>query len=303
MRLGLADNLGGGVANDYAGGASAFYGTNTFAGLPGVPFGSLAGESSVAMNASAPNIPAGSIANNGVILNTNAATFLCWVYPSTGAENNPSGLIFCRSGSTVSGSQIGGANNLDYTWNNVPATYNYGSGLVVPANVWSLVALTTTPTNAILYVFNTNSVRSATNNVANAVQSFTGGVNIGVDPIAVNRIFQGQISEAAVFNYTLSAAQLTQMFSAATNARSVIGFTNAPPISFSLSSPNQLILTWPSNYTGYYYLEYQTNSRSVGINTNWLPVGGSIAATLNVDAWTKLLNGTNGCVFYRLITN
>jgi hypothetical protein len=174
---------------------------------------------------------------------------------------------------------------------------------VVPDDVWSLVALTTTPTNAVLYVFNTNGLRSATNNVANAVQSFANGLNIGADPIATSRIFQGQISEAAIFNYTLSASQLTQMYSAATNATGVIGFTNAPPVSFSILNNNQLVLTWPAGYAGYYYLEIQTNSVAKGISTNWTPVGGSIAATLNVDSWTNVISPTNGCVFYRLMTN
>ncbi|HEV2330432.1 MAG TPA: LamG-like jellyroll fold domain-containing protein [Verrucomicrobiae bacterium] len=300
----LNESGGSSIANDYAGGANGFYGTNTSVGLLGVPYGNLAGETSVGMNNGAPNVAAGSITNSGVILNTNAATFVCWVYPTVNPENNPSGLIFCRSGSTVAGSQIGGANNLDYTWNNVPATYNYGSGLALPANVWSLVALATTPSNAILYVYNTSTNASATNNVANAVQSFANGLNIGTDPISTGgRTIQGQMSEAAIFPYALSASQLTQLFSAATNASSVVSFTNAPPITFTLLNPNQLILNWPPQYEGYYYLEIQTNSVTKGLSTNWLPVGGSIPTTLNVDSWTNVISPASGCVFYRLMTN
>jgi hypothetical protein len=294
---------GGSIANDYAGGASGFYGAGTTIGSLGVPYGNLAGETSVTMNHGATSVAGGCVTNDGVVLNTNAMTFLCWVYPTVNPELNPSGLIFCRS-TTVSGSQIGGANNsLDYTWSNNPTTYNYGSGLVVPANQWSLVALTIAPNNAILYVYNTSGSGSATNNVVNPPQSFTGGITLGADPAATTRIFQGQMSEAAIFPSALSASQLTQLYSAATNAIPAVSFTNAPPITFTLLNPNQLILNWPSQYAGYYYLEIQTNSVTKGISTNWVPVGGSIPATLNVNSWTNLINPGNGCVFYRLMTN
>jgi hypothetical protein len=296
------NETGGNIANDYAGGANGVYGSATTAGLPGVPFGGLPNETAVGMNNQASSVNAGSVANSGVILNTNTVTLLSWIYPTTGSENNPSGIIFCRSGSTVAGSQIGGGNALDYTWNGLPATYNYGSGLTVPANQWSLVALTTTPTNAILYVFNTNSVGSATNNVANAVQSFFGGLNIGADPQATNRIFQGEIGESAIFNHTLSSSQLSQLFAAATNGVQSVGFTTPPPISF-VSTNGMLSLTWPSKYVGYYYLQVQTNKVTVGLSTNWVPYGGSVSSTLNSGGITNNINPANGTVFYRLMTN
>lgn len=75
----------------------------------------------------------------------------------------------------------------------------------------------------------------------------------------------------------------------------------APPIPttptnivFSLSGSN-LTLSWPSNYTGW-TLQSQTNSRSIGISTNWADVPGSSS----VYSTNFPVNPTNPTVFYRL---
>ncbi|MGH7941353.1 MAG: hypothetical protein ACREFR_09805, partial [Limisphaerales bacterium] len=70
---------------------------------------------------------------------------------------------------------------------------------------------------------------------------------------------------------------------------------NPTSIAFSLSG-NQLTLSWPSDHTGW-ELEMQTNSLSVGINTNWVPD----AASTSGDSITIPINLTNGTVFYRLV--
>jgi hypothetical protein len=295
----LNEASGNTVANDYAGGANGVYGASTVNGLPGVPAAGIGTEASVMMYNRALTPAAGSVTNAGVVLNTNTVTMLCWVNPSTSTETNPSGIFFCRTGSTVAGDQTGSGNVLDYTWNGLPATYNYGSGLTMPANVWSLAVMTTTPTNTILYVFNTNGVASATNNVSNAVQSFYGGVAIGADTISTNRIFQGEISEAALFNYTLSAAQLQQLYYSATNGL-FSSSSGAPKIAFTRINGNQLGITWPSSFVGSYYLQVQTNPITIGLSNDWVPYNGSPAATINLTGVTNTLPGGKISVFYRL---
>ena len=292
----LNDSAGSSIAFDYAGGCNGIYGVNTTNGLPGVPTTGFTDELGVAMNDSVATPGAGYVTNAGVILNTNAVTFICWVFPFTN-QNNPSGLVFCRSGSTVSGSQIGGGNAFDYTWNGLASTYDYGSGLTVPTNIWSLVALTTTSSNAVLYVFNANGWSSATNSVPNAIQSFFGGFSLGADPqpsTLPGRIFNGEMDEVAVFNYPLSSSQLNQLFFAATNIVSSV-ITTPTKIVFSVSA-NQLTLSWPADHTGW-QLQAQTNSLSVGISTNWVDVANS-STTNQVIIPIGL---TNGCVFYRLV--
>jgi hypothetical protein len=114
--------------------------------------------------------------------------------------------------------------------------------------------------------------------------------------------FQGQIDDVALYNYALTPAQVAADFNAGTVGGGV-SFNNPPPIVYSLQTGTNVVLSWPSKYVGYYFLEYQTNTTKVGLSTNWLPVGGSIAATLNATGWTNSITTTNGCVFFRLMTN
>lgn len=121
------------------------------------------------------------------------------------------------------------------------------------------------------------------------------------NPASLGRQFAGQVCEVALFTNALTLAQVQALYNSAEGVSST-GFTNAPPIAVSTSG-GELSLTWPAKYVGYYYLEVQTNNLSVGISTNWVPYGGSVAATLNSGGVTNSINAGNGCVFYRLMTN
>lgn len=59
---------------------------------------------------------------------------------------------------------------------------------------------------------------------------------------------------------------------------------------------SQMELSWPTNYIGW-RLQAQTNSLTVGINTNWVDVAGS---TTTNDVFMPI-NRANGAVFYRMI--
>jgi O-glycosyl hydrolase len=208
------------IAYDYVGGLDGVYGVDTTNGLPGAPappFLGFGNDLAVSMDNTVGTVGDGYVSSPGLSLTTNSASILCWAFPYTN-QNNPAGLVFLRSGANVFGSQIGGAQYLDYTWANKSQTYDYPSGLVVPTNMWSFLALTITPSNAILYVFNANGQGSATNNFANAAQSFSSGFALGADPQASTlpgRIFNGKMNEVAIFDYPLSAAQLNQLYTLA----------------------------------------------------------------------------------------
>jgi Concanavalin A-like lectin/glucanases superfamily len=66
-------------------------------------------------------------------------------------------------------------------------------------------------------------------------------------------------------------------------------------IVFSAAGGN-LTLSWPLDHTGW-RLQSQTNTLSVGINTNWVTVAGSTATNQVIIP----MNLTNGSVFYRLV--
>jgi len=65
-------------------------------------------------------------------------------------------------------------------------------------------------------------------------------------------------------------------------------------ITFSAEGGN-LTVSWPSDHIGW-TLQVQTNSRSVGLNTNWFDVSGSSST----NAVSLPIGTGNGAVFYRL---
>lgn len=124
--------------------------------------------------------------------------------------------------------------NLNYHWLNTATTYNWDSGLNVPVNRWCLVALVVQPTQATMYLINTNGTQSAVNAVTHASRAFTDTIRIGGDPDADTRTLNGRIDEVALFNYALTAAEIQGLYLA------------APAITLSAArSGANLILTWP----------------------------------------------------------
>src|ERR1019366_2900075 len=69
--------------------------------------------------------------------------------------------------------------------------------------------------------------------------------------------------------------------------------TNPTNITFTVSSGNQLILSWPADHIGW-HLQVQTNSLSTN---HWVTIPG----TDTVGSYTNTINRTNGAVFYRQV--
>jgi len=77
----------------------------------------------------------------------------------------------------------------------------------------SYVAVVVSPTNAILYLYNTNGLLSATNAVAHNNTTWGGSranIRIGCDN-SVATTFNGKIDEVAVFKRTLTSAEIIQL--------------------------------------------------------------------------------------------
>ncbi len=78
---------------------------------------------------------------------------------------------------------------------------------------------------------------------------------------------------------------------------SITSTVNTSPTNITTAvSGNVLTLSWPADHIGW-RLQAQTNSLSVGINTNWADVTGS-SATNQVSV---PMNPANGTVFYRMV--
>ncbi|HEY1789874.1 MAG TPA: LamG-like jellyroll fold domain-containing protein [Verrucomicrobiae bacterium] len=235
----LNDSHGSTIAVDYAGGANGLYGNQTTNGLPGVPILGAANELSVAMDPSPTTMAQGTVTNNGIILNTNRITFVCWVLGS-GLEPNPSGLFENRSTASSSGYQlagVGSVNDVDYNWGGSSSAYNYGDPDGIPTNQWGMAVCEITPQNAQFYVYGINGfIGAATNNFNSQVESFFGGNEIGSDPNGgTARILHGQMNELAIFNYDLTPSQLSSLYYAATNGALTAPFVVSQPQNVTLA--------------------------------------------------------------------
>jgi hypothetical protein len=149
-------------------------------------------------------------------LNTNTVTMTLWLNPNGSQGFETPGLFVTRQGSTVAAGIAYSYNDqIGYNWNDDPATWQFQSGLVVPPNQWSFVALVVEPTQATIYLYNTNGLSSAVNPVSHANVAWDGTGRIGNDESNVNRTFNGIIDEVAVFNYAFTPDEVLNLYNAA----------------------------------------------------------------------------------------
>ena len=208
-------------------------------------------------------------------LNANTATFTLWVYP-VGIQSAWAGLFINRSGDGE-GVSYNDQGMLSYTWNN-NTTWSYVSGLAIPQNQWSFVAVSIAPSQAILYLANTNGMQTATNAIAHSAEAWGGTATIGDDG-GVARVFNGTIDEVAMFNYALSPQQVQNLYA---------GVSQAPRASLTIgpAAGGQLALSWSGPGT----LQ----------STPALQPGGSVWTSVGTNSPT-LLTPTGKAQFYRVL--
>ena len=166
-------------------------------------------------------------------LNTNAVTITMWINPA-GGVTAATGLLMNRNGADAAGFGFGSTLNsfgvaaLGYTWNtNSAATYNFNSGLFPAQSTWNFAALVVKSNSATIYLCFIDSntgqtnVLSAVNSIAHTPESFgAGNIWLGSDVVAGGgiadsaRVFGGQISDAAVYNSSLTPDQILALFAA-----------------------------------------------------------------------------------------
>ena len=130
------------------------------------------------------------------------------------------GVVFSRASTYSKGIAYvpaSGPNMIGYTWNsNSINTYGGPARLPTPPYQWSFVALTIAPNQAVIYVGTNGVLQAATNAIAHDVEAFNGVTCFGADTTSLpGRIFNGKVDEVAVFNYTLSASQVANLYSLA----------------------------------------------------------------------------------------
>ena len=144
------------------------------------------------------------VSNGNLNLNANTVTLTAWIKPQ-GPQNDWAGILFARGGNTTAGLSIRDNNKLAYHWND--SGWWWDSGLTVPSDTWTHVALVITPANAKIYL---NGV-PATHNETQEKEQFDTPLNIGVDPNGGDRYFKGLIDEVNVWKTALSQAQIREL--------------------------------------------------------------------------------------------
>jgi hypothetical protein len=220
------------AAVDYAGSFTGYYAHNAFNGFLGIagpqPTDWPGFESGNTAMATSTNYPGSWVIAPPLAMNTSNATICAWIYP-TQPQLGFSAILMSRNGSDTADLGFGNGNNIGYTWNNNSTTYNFVSHLVPLTNAWSFVGMVVTPTNAILFCYNTNGQLSATNTTTHTNEAFNGLTFIGCDApnSAANpwtRNFVGSIDEVSVFNRPLALSEIYNLY------KKGLGLNAIPPV-------------------------------------------------------------------------
>ena len=106
------------------------------------------------------------------------------------------------------------------------------------------------------------------------------------------------VSVGVTYYYVITATDLVGYesgFSGETSAVPLPPWPTTPTNVTCVVSNSNLILNWPSNYTGW-LLQAQTNQLNTGLGTNWATIAGSS----NTNSYVVPVNLVNPTVFYRL---
>ncbi|MEM7393313.1 MAG: LamG-like jellyroll fold domain-containing protein, partial [Verrucomicrobiota bacterium] len=138
------------------------------------------------------------------------------------------GLIQSRDGTQPIGMGFrGDSGELTYTWNDNNAnTYNFQSGLAIPADEWTFIALRVTPEEGKLYMGTGGELQMAVNAIEHLEQASPSVWHFGKDNCCgTARNFDGSIDDVAIYSQALTDEQIASIF-AGTSPPDVFGGGN-----------------------------------------------------------------------------
>lgn len=241
--------------------------------FPGFPTSYTAAEFAVNNVNSTISVPA-------INLTSNSATITAWVNPS-GTQVPSAPILLTRSGTGGAGMIFGPTanNELGFTWNGLSG---FDSGVIVPQNTWSFVALVVQPTKATMYVFNPSAYQAAIDTGNFTPETWSGPALIGEDPAdatgATN--FNGSINDVSVFNGALSAGTLFNLYAAGAAAANVAPqiLVQPEPVSVSAGAIAQFNVVAIGSGT----LNFQWRSNGVNLVDNG-HITGSTTSSLSIN--------------------
>lgn len=215
-------------------------------------------------------------------ITSNTVTFVAWVKGvRTGAYT---GILYLRNDPQSVGIHYRDAtNDLTYTWNdNNVATYGWSSGLSIPLDTWSLVAVAIEPTKATAYLCTGDSCRSAENVITHNNQTLNGSFRIGGDAFAGTRSFDGNIDDVRIYNRTLSSSEVRALYQqnkTLINAPQKDQLTSGLVGYWSFNAPD---IHWPTN-VAYDRSGRGNNASIVNMSNSSSPVAGASGQALSFD--------------------
>ncbi|MCA8975880.1 MAG: hypothetical protein KDC98_14255, partial [Planctomycetes bacterium] len=222
---------------------------------------------------------------------TSSFTVTGWIRRS-GTQSTWAGVAFCRGGSTTTGLGFGGSNDLRYHWNG--GQWSWSSGLVVPDNTWTFVALVVTPAAGTIYMDAGSGLQSATNPGPHAIEAFDAALTIGRDPNSSARSFRGSIDDLRFFARALTGAEILA-------ASRGLGSASAPnPAHLAAITGSNANLTWVTSPA--------TTNHRVWLSSSYTEVRDGLAAadwglhpatswttpTLSAGTWYWRIDSTDG---------
>lgn len=298
----LNDSVGSAIALDYINGLNGRVGSNATLGATGVPISPYSGfEVGNTAGSFVFNETGSSITVPPLDLNTNTVTITAWVKPA-GPQAPGTALLLTRVKTRGAGLIYGPATDtLGYLWNNGdPNTSKWNSGLIVPENTWSFVALVVEPSRATAYVYNNGSLAANVFKYGNANEPWSGSALIGDDPADASGTnnFDGSIADVAVFGQALSCSQIYSLYASSVGsppvAPSIIWGPADPAVSLGgiarfhvVAIGSGLSYQWQSNGVA-----LSDGGRVTGSHLDTLDINGVVAS--DAATYTVTVNGTGG---------
>ncbi len=198
----IAADYVGGLTGSYQGGSSAWGFT-----VPGpVGFGFESDNTGFR----APGVSGSAVVIPPLGLTTAHFTMTAWVKPP-GLSTWQSFVYTRGTDGNIAGLHYSGVPGvLHYTWKDT--YWDWNSGLVIPANQWSFIAMVVTPTNGTVYVGTPGvGLASNTTNAPQGTMTFNANLNIGQDSPG-GGYYNGDIDEVALYNRPLTPAEIEGLF-------------------------------------------------------------------------------------------
>ncbi|MEM9836193.1 MAG: LamG-like jellyroll fold domain-containing protein [Bacteroidota bacterium] len=131
---------------------------------------------------------------------TNTLTLMAWVKPD-GIQDAYTGLIF--NDNSGAGLNVRNNNEIGYHWSGGSTHWAWSSGVNVPEDEWSFVAMVVRPTSITFYV---NEMEVTRNTTLNPV--YWGTFRVGRYQGRSDRNFRGEIDEALIWNRSLNRDEI-----------------------------------------------------------------------------------------------